>query len=243
MSRLPENPISDQAHPAGPLFDGPGPGSLPPVADADLACVLDEIHQCSGYANQVRAFILMSWLMRGRTSVPAQACPLLIKVFRSAVADLPMPLVDDTVVNHRFILDRLLEHRAVRDDTRLLSNARTAAYRLCEAINDFDRAKAILVEMIASADEQEDPVREARLSNNYAYEFLLEGDYRAALQLDEKLTKGPGWLWRFLRNVPEAPPTIRDRAEYLEAELAKPAAERLLQVPEKDAEQRMYKVD
>ena len=72
---------------------------------------------------------------------------------------------------------------------------------------------------------------------------LALADYRTALELDEKLSKGPGWLWRFLRNVPEAPPTIRDRADYLEAELAKPLGERLLQVPEKDAEQRMYKID
>ena len=41
----------------------------------------------------------------------------------------------------------------------------------------------------------------------------------------------------------EKPPTIADRADYLETELAKPADERLLQLPEKDGEQRMYKVD
>lgn len=68
-------------------------------------------------------------------------------------------------------------------------------------------------------------------------------DYRRALELDPKLAKGPGWLWRFLRNVDEKPPTIEDRAEYLEAELAKPADERLLHVPELDDKQRMYKVD
>jgi len=66
-------------------------------------------------------------------------------------------------------------------------------------------------------------------------------DYRTALELDSKLAKGPGWLWRFLRNIPEPPPTIADRADYLEAELKKPEGERLLQVPEIDSEQRMYK--
>jgi tetratricopeptide (TPR) repeat protein len=67
-------------------------------------------------------------------------------------------------------------------------------------------------------------------------------DYRRALELDPKLAKGPGWLWRFLRNVDEKPPTIQDRAEYLEGELAKPADQRLLQIPEEDQKQRMYKV-
>ncbi len=68
-------------------------------------------------------------------------------------------------------------------------------------------------------------------------------DYRQALELDPELAEGPGWIWRFLRNIDEKPPTIADRADYLEAELAKPPEERLLAVPEEDAKQRMYKVD
>jgi tetratricopeptide (TPR) repeat protein len=68
-------------------------------------------------------------------------------------------------------------------------------------------------------------------------------DYKKALELDEEILEGPGWLWRFMRNIDEKPPTIKDRAAYLEAELAKPEEERLLQVPEKDEKQRMYKID
>ena len=52
--------------------------------------------------------------------------------------------------------------------------------------------------------------------------------------------EGPHWLTRFLRNQPEAPPTIADRARYLRAELAKPEAERVLRMPEIDAQQRPY---
>ncbi len=66
-------------------------------------------------------------------------------------------------------------------------------------------------------------------------------DYRKAMELNPKLTKGPGLLWRFLHNVPEKPPTIADRADYIEKELAKPKDQRLLRVPEIDAEQQMYK--
>ncbi|MBW2465989.1 MAG: tetratricopeptide repeat protein [Deltaproteobacteria bacterium] len=68
-------------------------------------------------------------------------------------------------------------------------------------------------------------------------------DYKKAIEMDPKLLEGPGWLWRFLRNIDEKPPTIKDRAEYLEAELAKPEAERLLKVPVEDEKQRMYKID
>ena len=68
-------------------------------------------------------------------------------------------------------------------------------------------------------------------------------DYRKALELDPDILEGPGFLWRFMRNVDEKSPTIQSRAEYLEAELAKPEEERLLKVPEKDEKQRMYKID
>jgi tetratricopeptide (TPR) repeat protein len=74
------------------------------------------------------------------------------------------------------------------------------------------------------------------------YEDALS-DYTKALELDPNLAEGPGLIWRFLRNVDEKPPTIKDRAEYLEAELKKPTSERLLKVPEVDGQQRMYKVE
>lgn len=65
-------------------------------------------------------------------------------------------------------------------------------------------------------------------------------DYRHALALDPEVADGPHWMTRFLRNQAEAPPTIVDRLVYLEAELAKPEAERLLRVPEEDTAQRPY---
>lgn len=66
-------------------------------------------------------------------------------------------------------------------------------------------------------------------------------DYERAIGLEPELDEGPGWLTRFLRLQPEKPPTIGDRARYLRAELAKPEGERVLRVPEIDAEQRPYK--
>ena len=68
-------------------------------------------------------------------------------------------------------------------------------------------------------------------------------DYRKALELDPDILEGPGFLWRFMRNIDEKPSTIQSRAEYLEAELAKPEEERLLKVPGEDEKQRMYKID
>jgi tetratricopeptide (TPR) repeat protein len=84
--------------------------------------------------------------------------------------------------------------------------------------------------------------RTIALAPDIEYEKAL-ADYRKALAMDPELLKGPGFLWRFMRNIDEKPPTIQQRADYLEAELAKPPEERLLKVPEIDKEQRMYKID
>ena len=66
-------------------------------------------------------------------------------------------------------------------------------------------------------------------------------DYTRALELDPELAEGPHWLTRFLRNQPQKPPGIAERAAYLRKELAKPEKERVLRVPEIDAEQRSFK--
>jgi Flp pilus assembly protein TadD len=66
-------------------------------------------------------------------------------------------------------------------------------------------------------------------------------DYRTALDLDPEVVEGPGWLWRFMRNISEKPPTIQERADYIEAELRKAPGERKLRLIEEDEKQRMYK--
>jgi Tfp pilus assembly protein PilF len=68
-------------------------------------------------------------------------------------------------------------------------------------------------------------------------------DYRKAVELDPEILDGPGFLWRFMRNIDEKPPSIKDRADYLEAEFAKPESERVLKVPDLDEKQQMYKID
>jgi len=124
------------------------------------------------------------------------------------------------------------------------------------AYKEAHLAKAITLLQMGRLDESRKSFdRALGLDNHYAqayadrgilndragkYEAALD-DYRKALELDPELAEGPGWLWRFLRNIPDRPPTIADRADYLEGQLKKPASERLLRVPELDSKQRMYK--
>ena len=117
-------------------------------------------------------------------------------------------------------------------------------------------AKAITLLQMERFDESRESFNIAiGLDNQYAQAYANRGilndrvgqyeaalhDYRKALKLNPELAEGPGWLWRFLRNIPDRPPTIADRADYLEEQLKKPEGERLLRVPELDSTQRMYK--
>ncbi len=116
------------------------------------------------------------------------------------------------------------------------------------------KARALLqLNRLEEALEQYENViaRQPDLGANYANRGILFdrmgnyekaiADYDRALELDPELDEGPHWLTRFLRNQPDKPPTIGDRADYLRAELAKPPEQRVLRVPEIDEQQRTYK--
>jgi len=70
------------------------------------------------------------------------------------------------------------------------------------------------------------------------YEDALE-EYATALNTDEESVSGPGVVDKILYDAD--PSTVRDRAIYIYEQLKLPEDERLLSVPEIDAEQRMYK--
>lgn len=144
--------------------------------------------------------------------------------------------------------DRQYDEAILEFEHALARNPRHTGAHLGLALTHL--ATGRLEEAVAALDQtlEIDPGFAAALANRgIAHDRLGHheqalADYRAALAFEPKLAKGPSWLWRFLRNIDKKPPTIGDRAAYLEAELAKPPEERLLQVPEEDARQRMYKV-
>lgn len=71
------------------------------------------------------------------------------------------------------------------------------------------------------------------------YEAAL-ADYRQAMAIDPEAVAGPGLLHRILYGDAH-PGAVRQRAEYLQRQLALPEGERVMRVPELDERQRMYK--
>ena len=130
---------------------------------------------------------------------------------------------------------------ALREDPEHLFALRGRARSLMqlerpdEALAAFDAAIALAPEFGATYAN-----RGILHDRSGRYRKAIE-DYTRALALDPELAKGPHWLTRFLRNQPQKPPGIAERAAYLREELAKPDSERLLKLPDVDAEQRSYK--
>lgn len=71
------------------------------------------------------------------------------------------------------------------------------------------------------------------------YEQAL-ADYKQALKIDPGAVEGPGIVDKILYGISQ-PATVRDRAIYLQQQLALPPEKRLLRLPEEDEKQRMYK--
>jgi tetratricopeptide (TPR) repeat protein len=144
------------------------------------------------------------------------------------------------------------EYRAALEENPDHVHALRGLARSVHLAGQHDEALVLYDEAIARTPAQpQDEGERAALAANYANRGILLdtlgrheealADYNRALEIDREIAKGPHWLTRFLRNQPEAPPTIADRAAYLRAELAKPEGERVLRMPEIDQQQRPYK--
>ncbi|MCB1761426.1 MAG: hypothetical protein KDI68_16775 [Gammaproteobacteria bacterium] len=141
----------------------------------------------------------------------------------------------------------LESERAAQDGTREAQRAQSAGQHFVQALRWYD--KAIAAAQALAADDAE---RRA-LGVSHANRGILRdhmGDHRGALedylvslQLAPEVAEGPGWLTRFLRNQPERPPDVAQRAAYIREQLAKPESERKLRRPEADARQRAYTMD
>jgi len=117
----------------------------------------------------------------------------------------------------------------------------------------YEEAEADLTGLIAYLEktlQPDDPTGRGALSAAYAnrgiikdrqarYEEALK-DYIASAKTDRDIAEGPGWINRLLYHD-RKPSSVIDRAQYLYEQLQLPEEKRLLRVPERDAEQRIYK--
>ncbi|MBK5937305.1 tetratricopeptide repeat protein [Halorhodospira halophila] len=152
-----------------------------------------------------------------------------------------------TIAGDRAFQDRRYE-RALEEYSRALEEAPQHRYaHLGKAttlleLGEFERAIDLYDRFIEWIDPE---FAGAYANRGIAYDRLGEhekalADYRTAAELDEAVDDGPGWLTRFFHMGPDGQPSISERADYIEEQLALPESERKLSDPEKDSQQRAY---
>ena len=107
-----------------------------------------------------------------------------------------------------------------------------------------------LIDMLPRTLAADDATGRGVLSGAYANRGILHdrlgryeaalADYEQALAIDPEAIEGPGLLHRILYGDAR-PAAVRQRAAYLQRQLALPESERVMRVPELDERQRMYK--
>jgi tetratricopeptide (TPR) repeat protein len=139
--------------------------------------VLEEINQCACSGNQIRSFALMAWLLRSDLPVPVNTCRIIIQAFQQVISSKPKPVVSNVVIEYGFILDKIINLAKQYEADDILSAAETFSYRLCEARGEYEKARTLIDNMREQANKSGDRFLFAELTNNYGYEFLLEGNY------------------------------------------------------------------
>ena len=126
---------------------------------------------------------------------------------------------------------------------------RATAFLQLERFDEAEDEFSYLIEFLESTLESDDLTGRGVLFSAYAnrgtikdrqgrYQEALD-DYVAAIKIDKELAEGPGFLDHLLY-YNRKPSSVIGRANYLYEQLQLPEDERLLRVPEIDAEQRMY---
>lgn len=143
--------------------------------------------------------------------------------------------------------DKALE---VQPDHRGALMGRAIAFLQSERYTDAEAEFTYLINFLTENVQPDDPTGIGVLAAAYANRGILYdrtgqhekalADYIQSIRVDEGTVDGPGIVHKILYGNAK-PSTVRDRAIYLHQELQKPESERVLRMPEKDAEQRMYK--
>lgn len=147
------------------------------------------------------------------------------------------------IKNFNLALEEMPDHRGALMG-RALVFIQTEDY--AEAIAELD----YLIDYLEATLEPDDGTGRGVLAAAYTnrgiiydrrgeYEKAL-ADYIAALQVDEETVSGPDLIQKLLYGSAKTS-TVRDRARYIHEQLQLPETERLLRIPEIDAQQRMYK--
>lgn len=147
-------------------------------------------------------------------------------------------------------LERFNAALSVSPDHRGALMGRALVFLLSERYTEAEAEFSYLIKYLQAKLDSDDITGFAVYAAAYANRGILYdrtgrydkalADYIQALKIDEGAVDGPGLVDKVIYGTPR-PSTVRKRALYLQQQLALPEERRVLRIPKKDAEQRLYK--
>jgi tetratricopeptide (TPR) repeat protein len=128
----------------------------------------------------VRAVELTKWLLNSGLSLTENACQVFVNCLSGLIPMVPKPIIPDFVVDNQSVPARVFALAKRLDASEALIGAATVCYRLHEGRGEYAKARVIIAMARDHAEKNEALLDLAKLTNNFGYEYLLEGNYSAA---------------------------------------------------------------
>lgn len=118
--------------------------------------------------------------LRSGLAVPASMLAEFVGLLGKVIPAVPLPLVADHGVAYETVLDPCFRIARAGHHQRLLIESGTLLYRWYESCGRYSEARSVIAELLANARQRGGWVDVAVLTNNYGYEYMLEGEWSSA---------------------------------------------------------------
>ena len=162
------------------LYGASTTGPTPADLFAESRPRIDAIRAAIAGGRDEDALRAMQALYGGDIAVPEAIAPELVQFIGRFIPQVPCPLAVEHGVPYDAILGPIFERAVALDHQPLADAAGTLLYRWHEACARYADARAVISTLLARALKRGGVAEEAGLTNNLAYECLLEGDWAPA---------------------------------------------------------------
>jgi proteasome accessory factor A len=163
------------------LYEHPSTEPSNASAFIETCPLIDEIEEAFESGNIAHALGKIQWLLCEELPVPVRACVKFAQFLGEMVPNIPKPSIPDAAIEYSGLPQQMIAFAERFEATELQSMAGTIAYRWHEACGEYAEARKVLAAMRHRAAKEGDRCLLAVLTNNYGYEYLLEGKHEEAI--------------------------------------------------------------
>ena len=148
--------------------------------------LVEEITRAFRESDVPRAIMKASELGLKKLPISTGACRTLALIMESIVPQYPDPVMDHDLSSLGNLLEQIWEVARSSRNPALEESVGTTLYRWYEHHGHYEKARGVQTELLEKPRKRNDPLHEAILINNLAFEYLLERKWREAMHLFEK---------------------------------------------------------